>query len=141
MLKKADIEQFYKDVQKLDLKFPGAVISEETGHSKANVSKYLKRKLEPSEAFLKAFYEKFHFDGNNVSRENGKPNQNDLQTIVRDLTETRIKHEAALNIIAMTLAEMLAGKSGKSTAYEHSELLRTISSESDRLLNERRKTG
>jgi len=69
MLKKEDIEQFYKDVSTLGLKFPVAAISEATGQSKSNVSKYLSRNLEPSEAFLKKFYDKFPVSSKKVSRE------------------------------------------------------------------------
>jgi ribosome-associated translation inhibitor RaiA len=69
MLKREDIERFYKDIKGLDLKFPVAEIARQTGHSKANVSKYLSRKLEPSESFLNAFNDKFHKNGKNVSRE------------------------------------------------------------------------
>lgn len=67
MLKKEEIEQFYKDVLEVDLKFPVAAIAQATGHSKANVSKYLSRKLEPSEAFLRVFYEKFPKNGKIVA--------------------------------------------------------------------------
>lgn len=67
MLRREEIERFYKDLEGLDLKFPVAAIAKATGHSKANVSKYLSRKLEPSEAFLKAFYEKVQNSGKNVS--------------------------------------------------------------------------
>lgn len=69
MLRREEIERFYKDLEGLDLKFPVAAIAKATGHSKANVSKYLSRKLEPSEAFLKAFYEKVQNSGKNVSPE------------------------------------------------------------------------
>lgn len=69
MLKREEIDQFYKDVLQIGLKFPVAAIADATGHSKGNVSKYLSRKLEPSEAFLKAYYEKFPKDSKNVSRE------------------------------------------------------------------------
>ena len=69
MLKREDIERFYKDIKGLDLKFPVAEIARQTGHSKANVSKYLSRKLEPSESFLIAFNAKFQKNGKNVSRE------------------------------------------------------------------------
>lgn len=71
MLRREQLEQFYEDVRQLDLKFPVAAIANETGHSKANVSKYLSRKLEPSESFLNAFYDKFLKSGKNVSRETG----------------------------------------------------------------------
>lgn len=69
MLKKEDIERFYKDVLILNLKFPVAAISAATGQSKSNVSKYLRKKLEPSESFLNKFYEAFPKGGKNVSHE------------------------------------------------------------------------
>lgn len=88
MLRREQIEQFYHDVERIGLKFPVAAIAAQTGHSKANVSKYLRRKLEPSEAFLKAFYEKFPKGDNNVSREtNGKESANDLTAKYINLLE------------------------------------------------------
>ncbi len=72
MLRREEIERFYKDLEGLDLKFPVAAIAKATGHSKANVSKYLSRKLEPSEAFLKAFYDKVQISSKNVSHETPK---------------------------------------------------------------------
>lgn len=69
MISKQNIEQFYKDVKSLGLKFPVAEITRATGHSKGNVSRYLSKKLEPSEQFLKAFYEQFPSSSKMVSRE------------------------------------------------------------------------
>lgn len=66
MLQKAQIEQFYRDVQSVrDIKKLNAVIARATKYSSGNVSEYLNRKKEPSEAFLNSFYEWFK----NVPRE------------------------------------------------------------------------
>jgi hypothetical protein len=59
MLTNDDISEFYKAVERLNLKFPVADISRATEEDKGNVSKYLKKKLEPSEGFIKKFYEAF----------------------------------------------------------------------------------
>lgn len=63
------IEKFYEDVDRLGLRFPVAAISEATGFNKSNVSKVLSRKIEPSNAFLKKFYEAYPEGGSKVSRE------------------------------------------------------------------------
>lgn len=59
MLTRDKIERFYEDVKRLGIKKPVAAISRATGDDKSNVSKYLSRKMEPSEEFLDRFYEKF----------------------------------------------------------------------------------
>lgn len=69
MIKKSEIEQFYKDVEGLDLKFPVAGIAGAIKESKSTVSRILSKKLEPSESFLNRFYEKFPKSVKNVSRE------------------------------------------------------------------------
>ena len=56
MLHLEKIEQFYRDIERLTIKFPVATIAKATGYSHGNVSEYLRRKKEPSEAFLIAFY-------------------------------------------------------------------------------------
>lgn len=53
------IERFYQDIQGLDVKYPVSAISAATGETKGNVSKYLNRKMTPSESFLNRFYMKF----------------------------------------------------------------------------------
>src|SRR6186713_1304196 len=53
------IEQFYKDVAALGLKFPVAAITKATGESKGNVSRILNKHMDPSEGFLARFYEGF----------------------------------------------------------------------------------
>lgn len=59
MIRQDNIDQFYKDVQELKLKFPIAAIAKATGESKGNVSRYLSKKQEPSEPFLIKFYDSF----------------------------------------------------------------------------------
>lgn len=65
---KQTVEQFYKDVESLGLKFPVAAISKATGFSKGNVSEYLSGK-EPSKNFLIKFYNAFPKSSENVPRE------------------------------------------------------------------------
>lgn len=68
MLQKKDIERFYQDVDSLGLRFPVSKIAEATEYPKSNVSEYLSRKKEPSEKFIKAFYQAFK-SSINVPRE------------------------------------------------------------------------
>jgi transcriptional regulator with XRE-family HTH domain len=68
MQTKADIDRFYSDVEKLNLRKPNATIEKETGWSKGSISRYLNRKEIPSENFLKVFYEKFGNSLGTVSR-------------------------------------------------------------------------
>lgn len=56
---KADIEQFYKDVEQRGFRFPVAALRDATGASKGYVSEILARKKEPSQAFLDAYYKKY----------------------------------------------------------------------------------
>lgn len=60
MLTQETIDKFYKDVESLNIKKKGAVITKATGFPKSNVSEYLRRIKSPSENFIIAFYE--HFD-------------------------------------------------------------------------------
>jgi transcriptional regulator with XRE-family HTH domain len=60
MLTKLQIEAFYKNFESLNLRFPVASISKATGESKGNVSRYLSKQAEPSEAFIKKFYDSFY---------------------------------------------------------------------------------
>lgn len=59
MITKDTIEKFYQDVEGLGLKFPVAAIAEKTGEPKGNVSRYLARKIDPSESFITRFYKSF----------------------------------------------------------------------------------
>lgn len=97
MLTKQKIEQFYRDVNGMDLKFPVAAIADATGESKGNVSKYLNKKIEPSEAFLNKFYEKF--SSKKVSDGNGSTgNKTDGVTDYRDEVIQLLKEKAKFNL-------------------------------------------
>ena len=69
MITQADIDGFYEEVERMGLKFPVAEISRATGEPKANVSRYLSKKLNPSESFLKKFYISFPKSYKNVPQE------------------------------------------------------------------------
>lgn len=69
MITTESISKFYEDVSALGLKFPVAAISKATGYSKGNVSLYLKKKDEPSQNFLTAFYREFGESIKKVPRE------------------------------------------------------------------------
>lgn len=143
-----DIIEKIEKVQKLSL----AEISTKADINRSYLSNLLNEdeEKEITDKLYRKFHNAFpaHFPKNNktnknvLSETNGKYSPgSDLQTLLRDLSEGNIRREAAVNIIIMTLAELIASKSGKSTAYEHSELLKTIASESDRLLAERKRKG
>jgi hypothetical protein len=51
-------KKFIEDVGRLQLKFPVASVAKVTGESKGNVSNFLNKKKEPSDNFLRTFYEK-----------------------------------------------------------------------------------
>ncbi|MFA9212956.1 MAG: hypothetical protein ACEQSR_03815 [Candidatus Methylacidiphilales bacterium] len=70
MLISSKIEQFYKDVENLDLRFPIAEIALKTGFAKSNVSDYLSKKKVPSDNFLKVFYEFFSYPLNEDENSN-----------------------------------------------------------------------
>lgn len=59
MLTKKDIEEFHVYIDRLNLRFPVAALAKATGFSKGNVSEYLNKKKDPSEAFMKKVYEVF----------------------------------------------------------------------------------
>jgi transcriptional regulator with XRE-family HTH domain len=107
-----DIEKFYNDVSALRLKFPVADIARATGQSKANVSKYLSKKLEPSESFLNAFYEKFQLNGKNVSRE--KTESSEKSDYWKDkyiaLLEKQLEYAQDFNSIKVSLEEIIANQ-------------------------------
>lgn len=66
------IDRFYNDLESLGLKNPVTSIHKATGFNKGTVSMYLNRKDEPSENFIKAFYNKF---GESLKNANHKPLQ------------------------------------------------------------------
>lgn len=74
MLKAVDIENFYKHVNSLGIKFPVAAIAKATGFSKGNVSDYLKRVKDPSENFIKKVYQAFPESSKKVPSEHSGGN-------------------------------------------------------------------
>ena len=62
MLTQDKIDQFYKDLESLQLSRPGSTIVEKTGLSKGNISAYLRKKKKPSKNFIDAFYKAFKDD-------------------------------------------------------------------------------
>jgi hypothetical protein len=101
MLTQAKIDQFYKDVEALGLKFPGAAIRKATGFSKGTISEYLNKVKEPSEGFLKAFYAKFPKSSQNVPRET-QPQMAILshEAIMKLIDSNKILAEANADIAA-----------------------------------------
>lgn len=72
MLTKEMIDKFYSDLEALGLKNPVTSIHKATGFNKGTVSMYLNRKDEPSENFIKAFYNKF---GESLGNANHRPQE------------------------------------------------------------------
>lgn len=62
-----------------------------------------------------------------------------VELILRDLKENEIRQQGAINMLTVSLAELVSKQSGKSIAVVSSELQKAISSESDRLLVEWKK--
>lgn len=87
MITKDTIDQFMKDVEELNLKFPVAAISQATGISKGNVSKYLSGKLEPGETFLNLFYEKVYKSGRKVVKDLGSATNVHTETLIKTLQD------------------------------------------------------
>jgi aspartyl/asparaginyl-tRNA synthetase len=56
MLTKEKIDQFYKDVEGLNLRFPVAELHRMTGFSKGQISQVLGKTLSPSDDLIKEFY-------------------------------------------------------------------------------------
>lgn len=114
-----------------------AKLSTETGIPSSRIYKWKDRgsKITSEDAeILKEWIAKL-----DNSKNNG--HQNDLQTIVRDLTESGIRYQAAITVLSITLAELVAKQPGKSIGSVSSELQRAISLETHRLLDERKRTG
>lgn len=135
MLKKAEIDQFYIDVENLDLKFPVAAIGKATNESKGNVSKILRRKLEPSESFLKRFYEKFPKSSKKGSGETG------LGYALEGLQQWQASVDAGFAVLIQELAPILAKANGKSISAVVSQLKKDIDSETSNRLASLKKVG
>lgn len=120
MLTADQIEQFYKDVESLGLRFPGAAIRKATGFSKGNVSEYLGKKKPPSEAFLKAFYKEFSKSIKNVPREA------DLSEVLKEMHLWRAEVDAAIAVIKSEIVPLLAKATGKSVASVDGQMTKDI---------------
>ncbi len=59
MITEDQVNDFYRHVESLKLKFPVAAVSKATKLTKGNVSQVLSRKQTPSENFLEVFYKSF----------------------------------------------------------------------------------
>lgn len=124
------IDKFYSDLEALGLKNPVTSIHKATGFNKGTVSMYLNRKDEPSENFIKAFYNKF---GESLGNANHKPQEAQHAPDYRDEIITLLKeklnsnerqtllmlqrNQALLNAVIQTLIEMEV-KAGKKHAHE-----------------------
>lgn len=93
----------------MEMKFPVATIARELGVTKGNVSKILNRKLEPSETFLKGFYDKVYKSSMSVSRETSTPGD-DLQSLLIQLMKAQNTLLATQNKLLDEQKENLASK-------------------------------
>lgn len=73
MITQGMIDQFYRDVEMLGLKYPVAEITKKTGLSKGQVSQVLSRKLSPSEQLITKFYKGFNIVPNDKNSKKGNP--------------------------------------------------------------------
>lgn len=133
MLTKTQIERFYTDVEGLGLKFPVAAIADATGENKANVSKYLGKKLEPSEGFLKRFYEKFPKGGNNGVDGGDEWKDKYIRLLEKNLSEANSEQVAKLvkqnQALLMTLQTGLARLISKAEKKEVREVAHELRKE------------
>jgi transcriptional regulator with XRE-family HTH domain len=123
MLKKSEIEEFYKDVGKIDLKFPVAAIAKALGESKSVVSRILNKKLEPSESFLNRFYDKFPKSDKKVAHETN------LEEGLAGLREWQAGVDAGFAVLIQEIAPILAKANGRSISSVVSQLKKDIDHE------------
>jgi len=118
MLTEKKIQQFYKDLEGLGLRFPVSEIAKKTGFSKGNVSDYINKKKSISESFINKFYQEF-FGSNFVPRDTIK--EEVPQGSIQSNAPLKIKvnaHDALLSVLAGELAALKASISG-----EHPEVV------------------
>lgn len=137
MVTKTQIEQFYKDVDSLGFKFPVAAISKATGESKGNVSSYLGKKLSPSESFLKKFYDGFKKELE--KKEKVVKVTVDRDKLIVDLQKEVIRLEARVNVLMITLADVVSKVDKKAIAIVDGELTAATNREAEHLLDELKK--
>lgn len=98
------IVKFYEDVERLGFKSPVADISGKTGYAKGNISSILNKKIQPSEAFLKKFYESFKDEISNMDVQqepqpttaNNNSNQEDYRIKYERLLERTNAEQSAI---------------------------------------------
>lgn len=115
MLDKAQIELFYKDLEKLGLRFPVAEIHRRTGLNKGSISEYLNRKREPSEAFIDAFYREFkeELNKNNIklTTVTAKPNFGDEKPVKPNddkLVNVVVSQQDTIKMLTEALTKLIA---------------------------------
>lgn len=140
MFTKESIERFYKDVESLNLKHPVKAIHEATKYNKGTISLYLNRKDEPSENFLKAFYNKFGESLKNgavrpTEAQQGAKSENKGVTtdLVDYLTTELIEARATLKVLVYQIAPLIAKKKHLSDLDAFLQLQKDISAEVERL--------
>jgi hypothetical protein len=138
MLTQEKIDRFYKDLDKLGLKRPVAVITEKTGLSKGNVSSYLNKKMPPSEAFIKKFYESFSEELKKADT-SGIHFDVDRDKLIVELQKDVLKLEARVNVLLITLADIVSKVDKKAIAIVDRELTEAANREAEFLLDELRK--
>jgi hypothetical protein len=104
------IDQFYKDVESLNLRFPVAELHRKTGFSKGQISQVLNKALTPSEDLIKEF---------NKSFKNVNPGSSPIETYERMLEEKE-------KMIAEKEARRLEAKEWAERAEKEKDRLLTI---------------
>lgn len=138
MITQEEIDQFYRDVESLKLKFPNAEIKKATGYSSGNVSDILKKNREPSEEFLKAFYKKFPKKSQNVPAGNGATGNtempsDDLSALIKSNAELVLTLKSAQANIASCQKErerLISLVEANSNQAEHKKKQGTAMNES-----------
>lgn len=130
MLTQETIDQFYRDVETLKLKFPVAAIARETKFSKGQVSIYLNKNDEPSENFINKFYEAFKISLEKVSREKVDLNSNGKQaftatTVGREFLKQRLDDKNSAKRFMVPLVPAKA-QAGYATSYESIEFINEL---------------
>lgn len=114
--------KFYEDVEKLGFISPVSDISKKTGYAKGNISSYLNKKLEPSEQFLKKFYDSFRKELEEIeveTPENTLPNHpTDMQHIPNNIKLIRelyneTQEEFLQHFTGVTLSMQKSYESGR----------------------------
>jgi transcriptional regulator with XRE-family HTH domain len=138
MLTQDKIDRFYEDIKRLGLKRPVAVVASRTGLSKGNVSSYLNKKQPPSEQFINKFYESFSEElkalGSGAFSFNA-----DRDKLIVDMLKDIIKLNARVDVLSITLADIVSKVDKKAIATADSELIDAANRRNEALLDEWKK--